>query len=189
VSKKHLQDGIENQANKQLRISDDLAEILEYLCSNGVTEPNDDAEKTGTITSACSEATYQRLERLHELGFVKKFKKGPKTYVIHTRKDDIVNGEPLLPLVEEEIRRLIQHLQKDPVVKLVVANELGVKPSDVVTELRSGGFNEKQANLERSVEAIQEDAHVSQGDYGAVIFRHASNWYTATAHAVGLFEK
>ena len=187
MSKYHLKNGIQNRSQKKVRISDELAEVLDFLCRNGLTESQDKSAKTAQITSACPEATYQRLERLHDLGFVNKERKGPKTYVIHTRKDEVVNGQALLPLVEEELRRLKDHIRVNSTINLIVANELGISPSEVISDLEKGGFNEKQAKLERAVEAIEADPSVSKGQYGSIIFRHASNWYQASRRTEQLY--
>ncbi|WP_257300922.1 hypothetical protein [Haloarchaeobius sp. FL176] len=182
-----IENELTNRSSKNLRIADDLAEIVVWLCNQGYTVPNDRTVKTATITKRCPEAKYQRLERLVELGMVNKVDKGPRSYIIHERRDEIVNGEDLTALIDEEIRRLCDHIDKDPNIEWVVSVEL--MDPDPKSALRSGSLWERQENLRRAIRAIENESRVSKGNYGVIKVRNSSNEYQATHRAVVLKQK
>ena len=189
MTRTHLRSGIEQRANTDLRISTELTDIVEFLITNGYV-PNGPAIKTPDLTSQCPEASYYRVTRLYdELGMVLKFNQGPNAYLIHTRKDEIVNGQGVSSMVNEEFRRVVQHAQQNPTVRQVVANARNVPPGQALQGLRSGNFGERQRRLVRVVTAIQEDPRVAQGDYGKIIFRTPANLYRATPLAIQLYNK
>lgn len=183
----HVERAVEKRAINNVRIADELAEVIVWACNKGFTVPNDDSAKTRTFVDNCTEANYNRLERLENLGLLYKIDKGPKTYIIHERRDEIVNGESLGSLVDEEIRRVCAHMKRDPVVQRVVAAAL--RERDPVSALPKGSVSEKQENLREAVRAIEESSAVSKDNYGAVIFRNSANEYQATRKAVGLKRK
>ena len=178
MSKKHITDEVEGRSSKDIRIGPELADILVWLCDNGYTVTNGDTEKTATITNNCSEATYNRLERLTNLDLVNKVDKGPATYIIHERTGEVLNGKTLQPYIDQEIRRLSGHVRADPLIEWVVAIELDT--TTVVNELQSGTVDERRDKLEEAVRAIEDHPAVSKGPYGAVVFRNSSNEYQAT---------
>ena len=183
----HIKRAVETRATNNVRIADELAEVIVWACNKGYTAPNDDSAKTKAFVDNCTEATYNRLERLNDLGLLYKIDKGPKTYIIHERRDEIVNGENLGPLVDEEIRRVCAHMKRNPLVEWVVA--IALREPDPVSALPKGPFSEKQENLREAVRAIEESPAVSKDDYGAVIFRNSANEYQATQKAVNLKQK
>lgn len=181
--------GIEQQANTNLRIEGELTDIVEFLVTNGHV-PGGPAIKTPDLTSQCPQASYYRVTRLYdEMGMVLKFDQGPSTYLIHTRKDKIVNGQGVSAMVNEELQRIADHAKRNPTVRQVVANARNVPVGNALQGLLNGGFGERRDRLEWIVNAIQGDARATQGDYGKIIFRTPANLYRATPLAVQLYKK
>lgn len=184
-----IKNSIETKAKTDLRIAEELTDIVEFLIINGYV-PNGSAIKTPDLTARCPEASYYRVTRLvDEMGMVLKFKQGPETYLIHTRIDDIVNGQGVSAMVNEELRRVADHVTKDALVRQVVAAERGVPPGNALQGFHNGNFAERRDRLERIVNAIQNDPRVSQGPYGKIIFRRRPNFYRASPLAVQLYNK
>lgn len=189
MSRTHLRTSIEQQSSTNLRIGPELADIVEFLITNGYI-PNGPAIKTSDLTSRCSEASYYRVTRLHdELGMVMKFSQGPNTYLIHTRLNDIVNGQGVSSMVNEELRRVAQHARQNPTVRQIVASARGVPVSQALQGLQNGNFPTRQEFLVEIVTAIQNDSRVTRGNYGMVLFRTPANLYRATPLAIQLYRK
>lgn len=185
----HLQTGIEQRANTNLRISAELTDIVEFLLINGYV-PNGPAIKTPDLVNQCSAASYSRVIRLYdEIGMVLKFDQGPDTYLVHTRRNEIVNGQGVSSIVNEELGRVAQHTKQDSTIRQVVAAARNVPVGQALQGLRNGDFAERQERLVRIVTAIQQDSRVIQGDYGKIIFRTPANLYRATPLAVQLHNK
>lgn len=189
MSRTHLKNGIERQATTNLQIGDELANIVEFLVTNGYV-PHGPAIKTPKLTSQCPEASYYRVTRLYdEMGMVLKFDQGPSTYLIHTRRDEIVNGQNVSGMVNEELRRLAQHAQRDSTVRRIVANARNVPVAQALQGLQNGNFADRRDRLEHLVNAVRNDPRVTQGDYGKIIFRTPANLYRASPLAVQLYNK
>jgi hypothetical protein len=189
MTRADLQNSIEHQANTDLRISGELTDIVEFLITNGHV-PNSPAIKTPDLTSQCPEASYYRVTRLYdEIGMVLKFDQGPDTYLIHTREDEIVNGQGVSSMVNEELRRVAQHAQQDQAIRQVVADARNVPAAQALQGLYNGNFGERQGRLVQIVTAIREDSRVTQGDYGMIIFRTPANLYRASPLAIRLYNK
>ncbi|WP_156224501.1 hypothetical protein [Haloferax gibbonsii] len=181
--------GIEQQANTNLRIATELTDIVEFAVANGYV-PNGPAIKTPDLESRCAEATYYRVTRLYdEMGMILKFDQGPSTYLIHTRKDEIVNGQGVSAMVNEELRRIVSHAKQDSTIRQVVANARNVPSGRALQGLFNGNFAERRDRLEWLVNAIQLDPRVTQGNYGKIIFRTPANLYRASPLAVQLYNK
>ena len=189
MARSHVKSGIEQRGSTNLRIAGELADITEFLITNGYV-PAGPAIKTPDLESQCPEATYSRVIRLvDEMGMVHKFDQGPDTYLIHTRRDEIVNGQGVSAMVNEELNRLSQHAKQDPAIRRVVANARGIPVGQAFQGLFNGNFAERRDRLERLINAIQAAAQASQGDYGKIIFRTPANLYRATSLAVQLYQK
>lgn len=189
MSRTHLKSSIEKQSSTDIRIAKELVDIVEFLVTNGHV-PNGPAIKTPDLDNRCPEASYYRVERLHnELGLVQKQKQGPNSYLIHTRKDEIVNGQGVSKMVNEELSRLVDHVKQDQSVRQVVANKRGCSPQQALQNLFQGNFGERRDRLDMLVTAIKQNTSVSQGNYGKIIFRTPANLYRATSLAVQLYRK
>jgi len=188
MSRRHLTDGIEQQANTDLRISQELTDIVEFLITNGYV-PGGDAIKTPDLETQCPAASYYRVTRLYdEIGMVLKFSQGPDTYLIHTRLDEIVNGQNVSGMVDTELQQIIQHAQQNPAVRQVIGQARNVPAGQALQGLYSGNFAERRDRLERLVNTIK-GSHVTQGNYGKIIFRTPANLYRASPIAVQLYHK
>lgn len=145
------------------------------------------------------------LKNLREINVVKRWIKGPQFWIIHERLDDIVNGEDLEQLVNEEVERLIQDVQEDdtrdegdstPAVadggdevtrRDIVAQKLEIDPADVEEELRDGEVPDRMSDLEDAIEAIEDHPDVEKnGEYGPIVFRHNAYLYALTGNAMSL---
>lgn len=186
---KDVRRSIEQKSTTNLRIGQELANITVFVVSNGHV-PGGSLIETPDLTARCPEASYSRIERLvDEMGMLHKFTNGPKAYLIHQRTNEIVNGEGVSAMVDEELRRLANHVKKDPTVRQIVAATRNVSPGNALQGLFNGDFNERRVRLELLVHAIKNDPRVSQGAYGAIIFRRSPNEYCATPLAVQLYHK
>lgn len=189
MGRRDLQSGIERNANTNLQIGMELATIVEFLITNGHV-PGGPAITTPDLTSQCPQASYQRVRRLvNEMAMVNQFDQGPTTYVIHTRLNDIVNGQNLTRMVNEELNRISAHTQQDPAIRQVVANARGVSVGQALQGLFSGNFVERRGRLDNLVRAIQSSPNVNQGNYGRIIFRTPPNLYRASPLAVQLYNQ
>jgi len=183
-----LKSGIEKRAQTDLRIATELTDIVEFLIVNGYV-PGNDPIKTPDLKQQCPEASYHRIERLYDpIGMIQKQKQGPDTYLIHTRLDEIVNGQGVSAMVNEELSRIATHAKQNPAIRAVVAKARNVPPGQALQGLTNGNFAERRARLERIVNAIQNASNVSQGPYGKIIFRTPANLYRATSLAVQLYQ-
>jgi hypothetical protein len=178
----HVKNELERRSSKNITIGLELAEIIKYLCDNGHVQGGNPIG-TDALTSGCQEATYNRLRRLIALGFVQKIDNGANNWIIQTRTGDFLGQGEIRPALNEEIRRLRQHMKSDATVKKLVAGALRTTPSRATTELTSGGIWEVRSNLEDAVEAIEDYPGVSTGPYGKVIVRKPENEYLATTRA------
>lgn len=184
-----LESGIDSRANTDLRTLTELADIVEFLITNGYT-PARKAIKTPDLTAACPAASYSRLQRLHsEMGMVQKYSQGPNAYLIHTRLDEIVNGQGVSQMVNEELKRVSDHAKVDPQIRQIIADARDVSTSQALHGLWDGDFGDRQRRLVTIVSAIQNEPSVTQGDYGMIVFRNPANLYSATSLAVQLYEK
>lgn len=188
MSRSTLVTGIENQSKKDIRIADELANIVVFCCQNNYVQ-GEKAIKTQAITGRCAEATYSRLERLVDMGFLNKQKQGADTWIIHEPTGEFLGATEMAAKLRQEIRSLIRHIKNDNTVKQIAARELSVSPGNVVAEIQRGGDWERRQNLEIVVSAIEEDPRVTKGNYGKVIVRNPPNYYQATGRSVRLFKK
>lgn len=189
MSKYDIETAVEQNAKNNIQIAGELADIVEYLVTNGYYEGNGVIE-TPTLKKRCPEATYNRLRRLEEeIGIVQGLRDGPERYLIHTRLDEIVNDGPVSRMVDEELSRIEKHAKKDPGIRRVISRVRASTPTQALNGLKQGTFPERRKRLENTVRAIQADASVSQGDYGMIIFRKSPVRWQATHRAVTLYRR
>jgi len=187
MTRPKLKSGIVKRAQTDLRIDQELTDIVEFLITHGYI-PGEQAIKTPALKTQCPAASYNRIERLHDpIGMVQKYNKGPDTYLIHTRKDEIVNGQGVSAMVNEELSRIAKHVQQNPALRPVVADARNMGPGQVLQGLTNGGFAQRRDRLERIVDSIK-GSNVSQGPYGKIIFRTPANHYRASPLAVQLYQ-
>ena len=189
MSRTHLKTSIEQQVSTNLRIGSELTDIVEFLLTNG-HGPKGQAIKTPDLENRCVEASYYRVTRLYdELGMVMKYSQGPNTYLIHTRLNEIVNGQGVSSMVNEELKRVAQHVKQNPTIRQIVASRRGKPVSQALQGVQKGNFPARQERLVEIVTAIQNDSRVTQGNYGMILFRTPANLYRATPLARQLYRK
>ena len=146
------------------------------------------------------------LTQLRKKDFVERSQPGPDSYIIHERRDEIINGENLDEVVSEEIDRLVEDMEKDEKVALtadggeeaeavetvirdVLADEFGVAGDEVEDAIRSGGVFDMMENLGDAVEAIEGSDDVKKGgDYDNIFITGNPYRYRPTDRAVALME-
>jgi len=186
MTRTQLQGGIEQRSQTNLRIASELTDIVEFLITNGHT-PNGSKIKTPDLKNQCPQASYNRVERLHdEMGMIQKFKQGPSTYLIHGKKG-VVNGQGVSRMVNQELQKVAKHAKQNSSIRAVVANARNVPQGQALQGLTNGNFSDRRERLERIVNAIQNAPNVSQGSYAKIIFRTPANLYCATPLAVQLY--
>ena len=147
------------------------------------------------------------LNHLVDIGILEELlPPGPSTYAISERRDQIINGE-VEKTVEEEMERLIDDMVErldtpmmpgedeyagDRVIyadgghrtiRFILADEFGIRPSNVESYLREG---DRLSKLNRAVDAIDESEVDKGDDYGRVIFRHAAYRYRLSEHGMAI---
>lgn len=188
---------------------DDLVTLAKLMLRDGMypDEGNDLKKKhlkrvyggdLGTKIDTC-------LKHLREIGIVYRWFDGPSHFIIHERRDEIVNGEDLDTLVEDETERVITDmLSNDPseegdasaiadggeerTIRDVLSEEFDVDPKDVERKLRVGDTTDRMDKLGDAVDAIEDDPAVEKGDYGEIFFIHNPYRYELTERAVNLAE-
>lgn len=148
------------------------------------------------------------LRRLVNEGWlIRETSTGPDFYIIHKRRDEVVNGEDLDELVREEINRLIDHLRSDPEAAEEAATALGLDISEdqtatnaedpmlienIRTALETGGAPEKMSRLNDVIENISESGGVIEEgprDYGEIQFIRSAYRYRLSKKSTGKFAR
>lgn len=187
MSRKHLINAIKREADADIRIAPELAEVLAYTSSNA--SPGSGMYRAD-IEAACPEASYDRLRRLtEEIGLLNETSEGADSYLLNQRTNRRAYGDAMEPAVNEELQRVNQHIKSDPHVRQVVAKALGVSPNQVGSVLFEGDLFQKRDRLEKIINAIKANQTVQQGDYGRLDWRSTPNVYEATERAVSLHRR
>jgi hypothetical protein len=188
MSRKRLIDAIKRKADADIRIAPELAEIVIFACENA---PPGSGMKTAAIEDHCAEASYERLRRLtKEFDLLNETSSGADRYLLNQRTNVRVYGADAMEIaVDDELRRVNRHVNKDSDVRQVVAETLGVSPNQVESTLFQGGLIQKRDRLENIVYAIQASPVVKQGSYGRIDWQSISNVYEATERAVRLYRR
>lgn len=144
------------------------------------------------------------LNNLRDIDIVRRWIDGPQIFIIHARRDEIVNGEDLEELVTAEIERLIEDIRADEeaevplpdggneqTMRIIVSDAIGVDPVDVEEKLRSGEVPKRMDKLSDALDAIEhpESKVEKGGDYDRIFFIHNPYRYSLTKKAVSLLEK
>jgi HEPN domain-containing protein len=129
--------------------------------------------------------TRPMIERLVEDGYLRKIHpKGPSSYIIRTRDEEIVNGQDLDKTVGDELRRLIGFLESSDTAITVAADVLGTARNleDVKSELTSGPIFNRIDKLGTVVDRLKDDPQVNieQQDLGKIIIRNQTATYQVT---------
>lgn len=209
--------GGKNSAEDQIEVAiamyeQDIIEGEDVVRRTELSEILDDMDINLEYSLAVS------LDHLEDANLVNRSISGPQIYIIHERRDEIVNGEDLEELVEEEVERFLEAMKKEPEINVeittdggmikkessdtvvtvweLIAEEMDVPEEEIPSELRSGDVPERMSKLEKAIDAVEEfheqfDIHNNaEGDeYGRIIFRHNAYRYTLSGKAITLIEK
>lgn len=155
-------------------------------------------DRLGTSLGTC-------LSHLLDIDIVHRWTNGPEFLIIHARRDEVVNGENLDELVDEETERVIEDMHSDDpseegdasaiadggeerTIRDVLSEEFDVDPKDVERELRVGETTDRMSKLGDAVEAIEDDPAVEKDDYDDIFFIRNPYQYELTERAVDLAE-
>lgn len=165
MSRKHLIKEIKREADADIRIGPELADIVVFACENA---PPGSGMKTAAIEDDCAEASYDRLRRLtNEFGLLNETSSGGERYLLNQRTTERVYGRDAMEMaVDDELRRVNHHVNRNSDVRHVVAETLGASPDQVKSALFQGGLLQKRDRLEKVINAIKADSTAKQGDYG-----------------------
>lgn len=191
MSRKDVTDHV-NKVQPRNRSASKQARIVKFLHRDGAFGDQRNAVRTRRILDSVPSATRSQIKNLVEAGLVEEITPaGSDTYIYHERLEDRLSGADVGSAVQEERRRLMRHLGADSNALQVVADELGVVPSDVGQPLRQGDELDQMETLDRAVRAVERDPSVSKGghDYGRIGFRRQSNRYMLTPQGVNLYRK
>lgn len=143
------------------------------------------------------------LSNLVEIDILDKSIRGPQIYIIHERRDTIVNGEDLEELVNEEIDRLIEAVEEadssEPFVQMdggidafkrLIADTLDTDPESIENELRKNDTMDRLGKLNDAIDALEAEYPETENNdqYGRIVFRHNAYRYFLTGKAVMLYE-
>lgn len=187
MSRQHLIEVIEREADADIRIGSKLADIVVFACENA---PPGSGMKTAAIEDDCAEASYDRLRRLtKEFDLLNETSSGADRYLLKQRTNERVYADAMEPAVDDELWRVKHHVNRNSDVHQVVAETLGVSPNQVESALFQGDLIQKRDRLENIVYAIQASPVVKQGSYGRIDWQSVSNVYEATERAVRLYRR
>lgn len=210
MSKQDLSDRIRTEKQNTASVDDQIA-VAHAMYDERVT-PNGD-EQTQRELEGLFEGLHLAyalktcLDHLIDIEIVETVaQNGPDTYIIHERRDEIVNGEDLEELVGIEIEALIRHIRSDdpadegdtpavadggqPIVREVVSDGLNVRPESVVDYLRVGETFDRFDKLSDAIDTIEESDDVEKRDaYDKITFRRSANRYRLTETAVEVRER
>jgi hypothetical protein len=182
--------------------------LLHYTVGEGEMKRREleDAMDELGVELDCADAG-PALTQLRRNDFTDRSQSGPDSYIIHERRDEVINGENLNEVVPEEIDRLIEDMENDEKVALtadggeeteeeeevvirdVLADEFGVDEDEVEETLRSGGVFDRMDNLGEAVEAIEESDDVEKGgEYDNIFVTGNPYRHQLTDRAIALVE-
>ncbi|MGQ3411053.1 hypothetical protein ACT4ML_02160 [Natrinema sp. LN54] len=131
--------------------------------------------------------TKEMIDRLVDEGYIQKIEsRGPRTYLVHERREKVVNDEDIDKVVGEELGRVIGHMREDVEVRNHISKYLGVEPSDAKEELVSGTTSERIDKLNSVIDSIRREYPQKEPpgkEYGKVQFRNSTERYQLTLKA------
>jgi hypothetical protein len=185
MSKYHLVVAIERTTTTNIRIAPELADTLVYMCRNA--PPGSDM-KTSQLEVNCPEATYNRLDRLDEMGFADEVSGNDGRYLVTLQTNDSFHGPGAMSdAVDSELRQLRQHAQNDQQVRQLIASHLGVSQNEVDRALSQGDLTDKVSRLVRVVNEIRAHSTIQQGNYQRLRWQSYSNAYEVTDNTLRLY--
>ncbi|RKD87650.1 hypothetical protein [Halopiger aswanensis] len=135
--------------------------------------------------------TKEMIDRLVDEGYLQKIEsRGPRTYLVHERREKIVNDEDIDKVVGEELGRVIGHMKQDNEVKELISQYLGTNPSNAKEVLVSGTTPERIDKLNTIIDLIRREYPHKEPpgkEYGKIQFRKSMERYQLTPKASRAF--
>ncbi|MFA9516583.1 ThiF family adenylyltransferase [Halopenitus sp. H-Gu1] len=183
------------------RSAEGQADIVAYLYRQDALPGTDPEVRTRQILEGVPTATRNHIDNLaNEVGLVEQHEpQGGRSFIFHERTEERLYDEDLGPIVDEEIERLIAHVEDDAEVRQFVAALLDIdttdlEPEEVVEAIRDQLFavGDEEDRMDLFDEIAQEieaaDVEKDDHDYAPIGWRRTSNRYTLTQRAVDLYE-
>lgn len=177
------------------------ADIVEYLYKQDALPGTDPELRTRQIVENVTTATRNHIDNLvNEVRLLEQHEpRGGRSYIFHERREERLYDEDLGPIVDEEIERLLAHVEDDDDVRRFVAALLEIdtevmEPEEVVDAIRYRFFDieadeERMDLFDEVAQAMEaEDVEKDEYDYAPIGWRRTSNRYTLTRQAVDLYE-
>lgn len=192
VSHKHIESHV-NRTQPKNRSAGKQAKIVRYLEQRGAFPNSGPDVRTREILDDVPEATRTLIKNLVEKSnLVEEVPpQGGRTFIFHERKQQRISGQNLGQVVDDEVQRLMPHVNNDAQVRKAVANALNVPQGQVQYHLSHGSAFDRMERLDDAVKAIERDPNLTKGghNYGRIGFRRASNRYRLTPKGVRLIQK
>lgn len=190
-----------NEAYPANRSAPSQADVVEYLYQQDALPGSDPEVRTRQILENVASATRNHIRNLvDEVGLLEEHEpQGGRSFIFHERREERIN-EDLGAEVDEEIERLLDHVEADDAVRRFVAALLDIETEDhdaeeVVQAIRDRFFDiedeEERMDLFDAVaqELEAEDVDTEAYEYAPIGWRRTSNRYTLTQQAVNLYER
>jgi hypothetical protein len=183
------------------RSAEGQADIVAYLYGQDAFPGTDPEVRTRQILEGVPTATRNHIDNLvNEVGLVEQHEpQGGRSFIFHERTEDRLYDEDLGPIIDEEVERLLAHVEDDAEVRQFVAALLDIatediEPEDVVEAIRGRFFavEDEEDRMGLFDEVAQEieaaDVDKEEYEYAPIGWRRTSNRYTLTQRAVNLYE-
>lgn len=175
---------IEREAETNTRIAPELADICIFARKN---MPPGSGMLTSEIEAACPEASRRRLNRLvDEIDLLNETSGEADRYLLNERTSKRIYGGKMGSAVNDELKRVNDHIGSDSRVRQIAAGVIGVRPGQVGVSLFQGDLFQQRDRLEEIVSAIKASSTVKQGNYGALYWRSVPNVYEATHYTMSI---
>jgi len=203
-----LEDEIRNEKHDK-DSTDDLATLARLMYQDDIIPREDNSLKKKRLARVYGDRLNTSigtcLSHLLDIDLVHRWTNGPEFLIIHARRDEVVNGEDLDDLVDEETERVIEDMHSDDpseegdasaiadggeerTIRDVLSEKFEVDPKDAERELRVGETTDRMEKLGDAVEAIEDDPAVEKDDYDDIFFIRNPYQYELTERAVDLAE-
>lgn len=145
--------------------------VTQLLKKDAVSEDN--AVKRSELEEEIPLATQHRMKKLVEAGILDRYQPGDgKAFIVHFRTGEYLQGVELESSVDEEIKRVKDHLARNSALKSEVKEKVGFSLSGLTVN----DTEKKMERLNKVVEAVDNSNH-SRGDYRKIDFRNPAYRY------------
>lgn len=145
--------------------------VTQLLKKDAVSE--EDAVKRSELEDEVPLATQHRMEKLVDAGILDRYQPGDgKAFIVHFRTGEYLQGSELNGSLDEEVKRVRNHLATNSALKAEVSEEVDFP----LSSLDVNETEKKMERLNKVVEAVDDSNH-SRGDYGKIDFRNPAYRY------------